>query len=269
VEVFTIANDVRGRLGYTIEADAGLTVDPAEGTLARRQPDEITVTVGADVGEEFSGDVTITAGEEVAVVTVTTCPDFFTMSLGSAEDLLAEVGDKTFLFAPNGETYTATQGDADLASTTGAVDADLGVPVALPAPVALFGTEYDQITVLEDGAVELSNAKTLADHFASPAVSGLRTDLDATATGASVTLLEAADGVVVTYTDIPETGVTDTNTFQIVLYNDGNIELSYEDVTAVSAVIGLSGGGGEVPDCFVESDFSNYAETTAAAKAAL
>lgn len=276
-ETFTVTNGgaTSTTLNYEITVPEGLTIptDQLTGALAGEASAVVEVTVDADVAAEFSADVIVKAGRlQRKKVTVSTCPvQYFTMSFDNNADLVDEVGNKTLTFTPDGDSYTGAQCIAELVDTTDAEAATLGEAVVLPAPVDIYGVPYDQITILEDGAVELSNAsKTgLEDHFANAGVSGLRTDLDAAAAGASVTLLEAEDGVVVTYTDIPETGETDdTNTFQIVLYNDGSIALSYEDVSAESAVIGLSPGG-DVPSCFAESDFSNYEETTPATKAAL
>ncbi|HIJ73735.1 MAG TPA: hypothetical protein HPP83_06505 [Candidatus Hydrogenedentes bacterium] len=271
---FTVDNTGRNisRMSYTVTADEGITVSPTSGRLTgRAAPD--TITVGITAGT--TGTITVNAGTAgTETVTATTAQDYMTMSFDNAVDLAAEVANKTFTFTRQGNnTYKVTQANADFATHTSPTDATLGTAVGLTTAVSLYGQTYNQMTVLEDGAVELGNAaaaaaKTITAHFANPGVSGLRTDLDATATGASVQYEEMTDGVVVTYTDIPESGATATSTFQVVIYTNGNVELSYLNAVAESAVIGLSAGGG-TPTDFVASDFSAAAATTPALKAAL
>ncbi|HIJ64875.1 MAG TPA: hypothetical protein HPP77_02910 [Candidatus Hydrogenedentes bacterium] len=260
-------------LRYSIEADPGITVSPSSGAIRGDGSHTITVSIEPDTTGEIRIRTNGIPFDET--IQVTTAPDYFTMDFDSAVELAAEVANKTFLFSPQHDgTYKATQGDADFAPHIDPVDATpvLGTAIDLTQPVMLYGQTYDRITILEDGAVELGNGggwavtRMLAAHFANPGVSAMRAYLDVSAPGASIRYEEATDGVIVTYTGIPEVGETWRSTFQIVIYTNGAVELTYEDAVAANAVIGLSAGGG-VPDDYVPSDFSNFAETTPALKA--
>jgi hypothetical protein len=55
----------------------------------------------------------------------------------------------------------------------------------------------------------------------------------------------AADRLVVTWLDVPtwETGLSDQNTFQIVLHADGAVEMAYAGVGTPNSVVGIAPGG--------------------------
>ena len=102
----------------------------------------------------------------------------------------------------------------------------------------------------------------LGGHFGSPKVSGLPVDA---LLGGEVSVLQTEEAVVVTYDDVPTKGATpvpgNLNDFQIELFFDGTIRVSYVDADPdASGVIGLSFGNGDgvnPPDGFVESDLTN------------
>jgi hypothetical protein len=66
------------------------------------------------------------------------------------------------------------------------------------------------------------------------------------------------DRVAVTYQNVVKAGTSDANSFQIEMFYDGRIRLTWLDVATTYGVVGLSKGLG-VPTNFHSSDFSAYA----------
>jgi len=64
------------------------------------------------------------------------------------------------------------------------------------------------------------------------------------------------DRAVVTWEDIPEYGTDNSNTFQVAMFYNGNIQLSWRRIDSVGGLVGLSDGLGVPPD-FQETDFSD------------
>jgi len=63
--------------------------------------------------------------------------------------------------------------------------------------------------------------------------------------------------VVVTWAAVPEYNSSSTNTFQVEMYFDGSIQLSWLAVASDDSIVGLSAGLGE-PEDFEPSDLSEY-----------
>lgn len=124
--------------------------------------------------------------------------------------------------------------------------------------VSLYGVNYSTMYIGSNGYITFTAGDTafkatLADHFRLPRVSGLFTDLNPTVGGAvSRKVLE--DRVAVTYTAVVAVGGS-RNTFQIELFFDGRIALSYLSLNALNVVVGLSRGAGLPPD-YYETDLS-------------
>ncbi len=66
---------------------------------------------------------------------------------------------------------------------------------------------------------------------------------------------QLADRAVVTWENVPVFGSGNSNTFQIEMFFDGRIRLSWLGIGADNCIVGLSDGLG-VPDEFEEIDFS-------------
>ncbi len=111
---------------------------------------------------------------------------------------------------------------------------------------------------------------TLGEHFATTQISGL--NVDAADPGAMVSYLQDAQKLIITYENAPTGGAPGFgNDFQIELFFDGRVRISYPSVDpAMTGVIGLSSGlgeGGLPPDDFLQSDLSE--SNTGPLKAAL
>ena len=244
--------------------------------------DKVTVTVTID--REFSeaksaavafasGRIDVTASVGEASVGVTTAPDYFTEDVingGGLEGL-------SLTYTPNGgpSFYEATKTEITEFPTdvtgadTFALDFDVfGDPVRAGLfggeTVSFYGVEYDELFISSDGWISFGEAgnspASLGAHFAVPQISGL--PVDATAPGAKVSYLQDADKLVITYENAPTAGAPGfNNNFQVELFFDGTVQVSYLDVDPViNGVVGLSLGIGvnnQAPVDFLESDLTD------------
>lgn len=131
--------------------------------------------------------------------------------------------------------------------------------ITLTNPVTLYGTSYGSLFVgsngyLTFGAGDTDYTETLADHFDLPRLSALFDDLNPSSAG-TVSYLEFGDRVVVTYEDVPEYNTSNSNNFQIEMFFDGTISVTYLGVAALDGLSGLSAGNG-LPADYVPSDLS-------------
>ncbi|MCP3903035.1 MAG: S8 family serine peptidase [Planctomycetes bacterium] len=126
-------------------------------------------------------------------------------------------------------------------------------------PVLLYGQPYTTAHVGSNGYVTFTAGdndytETLADHFDLPRVSGLFDDLNP-ATGGTVSWKQDAEGIAVTWDAVPEYSSSNANTFQIEMFFNGRIDISWLNVDASDGITGLSAGNG-VPTDYVETDHS-------------
>jgi len=90
-------------------------------------------------------------------------------------------------------------------------------------------------------------------------ISGLYADLSAANEGV-VTGKQLTNRVAVTWLEVSEFSSTAPNTFQIEMFYDGKIRLSWLEIGSRENIVGLSDGLGLSPD-FEETDFSiRYAD---------
>lgn len=130
--------------------------------------------------------------------------------------------------------------------------------------VELYGVEYDQIYINSNGNLtfedpDFTYTESIGAHFAQPRVAALYDDLSPQYNGHYVEQL--ADRVAVTWVNIFE-WYPDTdhlNSFQIEMFFDGRIRITYLRIDALDGIMGLSRGGG-VPGDFFESDMTSYGD---------
>ncbi len=130
--------------------------------------------------------------------------------------------------------------------------------------VRLFGQPYGQVFVGSNGYLtfvtgDTKSFTTAANHFSMPRVSALFADLNPSARG-SVRVQQLADRFVATYSDVPlfVSGVytpQNSHTFQIELFFDGTVRITWQGLFTDSAIVGLSPGTG-VPGNYESDDFS-------------
>jgi hypothetical protein len=229
----------------------------------------------ADSGSLFSCLVSNAYGTVLssnAVLTVSTAPtDWFTELLGTTiSDILAF---KTFTFTPDGSVnfYAVCTGPAVAfptdptggASLTESDDSYARIAVSGGNTVAIYTSRTNVLYVGSNGYLTMNSGDTsltptYASHFSLPRVSALYRDLNPSI-GGTVSWKQLADRIAVTYQAVPIYGsATQTNSFQVELFFDGRIRITYLSLGAPGGLIGLSAGSGQ-PARFVASDFTTYA----------
>ena len=166
---------------------------------------------------------------------------------------------------PHWQLCTVLSGDVWLDTnghtTVQLVDDDASLH-ALPFPFNYAGQTWQDVYIgsngyLTFGTADATYVETLVAHFDRPRISGFFDDLDPSQ-GGRVTAGTGPNGsFVVTWLNVPEYAMPGTsNTIQIVLHPDGVVEMSWPSLTATTAIVGPSAGGG-VPGDFVATDLSN------------
>lgn len=184
---------------------------------------------------------------------------------------LYDLADGTAItFSPGVDSFSVSNSGLPM---DGGIGAGLGLgdddttEVAIGFSFPFLGESYSSIHVNSDGNITLgsgdgsSTART-AGHLVSgpPRIAPLYVDLDPTSGGGSVNADVRGDRVVVTWTGVPQFGVGDSNTFQVVLHSDGTIDMVLQSVAASVGIVGVAEGGGEEP--FNEVDISTDLPTT-------
>lgn len=168
-----------------------------------------------------------------------------------ASDYVACVKDITQLPTDPGGSSRLSLGDDDWESVS---------PVG--ESVSLYGTTYSTFYIGSNGNITFGSgdgdySESMVEHFGLPRICGLFHDLDPTSRG-QVSWKQLADRVATTWQDVPEYGRRNSNTFQIEMFFDGRIQLSWLTVEAQDGIVGLSDGSGWPVD-FMETDLSEYA----------
>src|SRR5207302_639847 len=127
--------------------------------------------------------------------------------------------------------------------------------------VALYRLRTNVFFVGSNGYITFGNGDaTVADsfqaHFNLPRISGLARDYNPEA-GGTISWKQLSNRVAVTFSEVPQYGMADTNSFQIELFFNGVIRLTYLELDTPSGLAGLSEGLG-IPLGFAASDLSNY-----------
>jgi hypothetical protein len=196
-------------------------------------------------------------------------PDFFTELFTTNNDL----DNRTFTWVPsaNVSSYTLCQSPATtlpVDPTGGTVlsltdDSFATVPLTGGQTVKLYGVPYSSVFVGSNGyltftAGESSLGESYATHFNKPRVSALFDDLNPNATGSGkVSYKQLADRLTVTYLNVFEFSTNVPNTFQISMFFDGRITITYLDIGITDGLAGLSGSVTQSVD-FSPSDLSTY-----------
>ena len=117
--------------------------------------------------------------------------------------------------------------------------------------VSLYGQSFSSFYVGSNGYLTFTErdrdfTESVEDHFDTLRVSALFDDLDPRR-GGTISTRELDDRVVITWQDISEYGRSNSSTFQIELYYDGRIRLSWQDLDVRDGLVGLSDGLGDRP----------------------
>lgn len=126
-----------------------------------------------------------------------------------------------------------------------------------------YGTPHTNLFVGSNGYLTFGSGdnqytESLANHFNLPRLSAFFNDLNP-ATAGTVSWKAWSNRVAITYQAVPEYSVASTNTFQIELFSNGTLRITWLDLTAQGGLVGLSRGLGVPPD-YQESTLGGYPE---------
>ena len=194
-------------------------------------------------------------------------PDYNTEIFSSGDDTF-DLSNKSITFTPNSDSSAYTGSIKTISQLPTNVSSGTNIPLVDDSyvlarltgrSVLIFGQSFSQFYVGSNGYITFTEGdrdygESLEDHFDTLRISALFDDLNPTA-GGSVYAVQLSDRVAVTWRDIHEYGSSSTNTFQIEMFWDGRIRLSWLAIAATNGLVGLSEGLG-VPDDFTETDLS-------------
>ncbi|MBW7992636.1 MAG: carboxypeptidase regulatory-like domain-containing protein [Planctomycetes bacterium] len=195
--------------------------------------------------------------------------DYFTEYFSSGEDIF-DLSNRSVMFTPttDGSFYSGSQQEIKQLPTdpAGGKELSLGdddyefVKLDDQATVSIFAHLFQGFYVGSNGYITFfegdnGHSESLSEHFNTGRISGLFEDLNPSG-GGLVSRKQLADRAVVTWENVPEYGSSNSNTFQIEMFFDGRIQISWLTIEAVNGIVGLSTGLG-VPEDFVETDISD------------
>jgi hypothetical protein len=194
--------------------------------------------------------------------------DFLTEQfVSNADPFDLEYTSVTFTPTADGSSYTGSLRSITSLPTNPAGGTDLGlsddiwvrVGFSNNARVKIFNQSFSNIYVGTNGYItftegDTDHSETLEEHFETLRISGVYSDLTIAHSG-SITGKQLSNRVAITWQDVPEFSNTAPNTFQIEMFYDGRIRLSWLEIGSPSNIVGLSNGRG-LPADFVETDFS-------------
>ena len=192
----------------------------------------------------------------------------FTEQFYSGSDVF-DLSYKSIMFTPTtgGSFYSTVIREITNLPTdpTGSTNLDLGddgyilVNLSNEKRVYIYGFSYIRFYIGSNGYITFTRGDTtnydiLINHFNTKRVSCLFQDLDPSQDGA-VRWKQTSDRVAITWQNVPEYVANGTNTFQIEMFFDGRIQLSWLGISTKYCIVGLSRGLG-LPENFEEIDFS-------------
>ncbi len=138
-------------------------------------------------------------------------------------------------------------------------------PLEHGAGFSFYGVEYDRLFVGSNGYITLgvgdaTHQALPSQHFLLPRIAPLMCDLNPEIRG-NIFVIQISDRYVVTFEGVPHydgTGVypaENSHTFQVELFFDGMVRITWLEVSETRAVVGLSNGMG-TPDNFASINLS-------------
>ena len=127
--------------------------------------------------------------------------------------------------------------------------------------VSLYGTSRTNLFVGSNGYITFDSGDseyrgTYTYHFGKPRVSGFFADYNP-GSGGTISVRQLDDRLAATWQNVPEYDTTNSNNFQVELFFDGVIRITWLRIDIPAGVAGLSQGLG-VPAGFAASDLSAY-----------
>jgi|GEM_PF-569140 len=183
-------------------------------------------------------------------------PDFDSGNIAVLHDdgtlvKIFDLDNRTIQFTPNNfGSYSATIGPASFDNTAGtalSLSDNGAAQVDLPFSFNFYGVSRNSVFVNANGNLTFTSgdsdrSPTVGEFIGGqPRIAPLWDDLNPAA-GGSVSVSTAANRIVFTWSNVPEAGRNNSNTFQAVLFNNGAIRLSYSGVATKDGLVGLSNG---------------------------
>ena len=188
--------------------------------------------------------------------------------LGDGDSFDLAYSSVTFTPTSGGTNYIVSLEDITQLPTNPAAGTDIPlgdddyyeVGFSDPVSIRIFNKSFSTFFVGSNGYVTFTQgdwdaSQTLEEHFEILRISGLYCNLAPNVAG-SVKAQYCMNRVAVTWQGVQEYSNTATNTFQIEMFFDGRIRLSWLEINANECIVGLSNGEG-LPDGFVETAFSD------------
>ncbi|MBI9018009.1 MAG: hypothetical protein JEZ07_12190 [Phycisphaerae bacterium] len=190
--------------------------------------------------------------------------DSFTEEFVSDFDL----DNKSIVFTPDNSNsyYSACIMNIDEFPTNPAIGSRVNVGdddfsrISISESIPFYGNEFNEIFIGSNGFITFEQGDTgfpedSTEHFALKRISVLCADLNPE-DGGWINYQALADRIVVSWIGIPEYGYGNSNNFQLELFFDGVIRMSWLQVDSSTVIVGLSNG--TEPVAFSESDMSGY-----------
>jgi hypothetical protein len=219
------------------------------------------------VRDEAGNSTTDDNGGACLTFTTPDPPELYTEIFSEADN---DLDYRSITFVPNGSNdYYSSCGDAAFTlpiDPSGGTSVSLGpnasTQIILSENLLLYGVSYSRVYIGSNGYLTFTSGdfdptETLEDHFNRPRVSALFDKLNPNL-GGTISYKSMADRFVVTWLDIPDNGIaTNSNTFQVEMFLDGRIRMTWLDISSTGGLVGLSGST-SLPGDFFESDFSAF-----------
>ena len=261
-----------------------LIVSPLNGTLAASSSQSITVSVDPSQTASMSDGV-YTANIEISdpydhsqyitVLLALGVKDRLTELFSGSGDNHFDLAHKTITFSPveTDSFYSVCLQDASVfeVDASGATEILLGdddsYEIVLEGNyLPFFGELYSSIYVGSNGYLNFYTgdaefSESLANHFNLPRISAFFDDLAPKDGVTKISYLLDSDKLVVTYENIEEltslgSQTSNLNSFQIQIFFNGIIKITWLDMGASDGLVGLSNG--EFPYDFLESNLNRY-----------
>lgn len=183
-----------------------------------------------------------------------------------------DLANKSLMLTPDGsasyysaciKTITALPTDPARGYTLKMADDDSQLITLGTFSVPFYDANYSSFYVGSNGYITFGSpdyayAESTTSHFNAKRISGLFHDLNPEAGGA-ISVKQLDSKVAITWQDVPEYNGSAGNTFQIELFADGRIRLSWLNIDASIGIVGISQGQG-VPADYLNSNLSNYGQ---------
>jgi len=215
-----------------------------------------------DSGVSTEGGLSETANVSITMV------EYYTELFEASDNDLAY---RTLTFTPDGSSqfYNLCLDDAAsfLTDPTGGAtisltnDDNQQVTLTDAEQVSIYGSSYASFYIGSNGYITFDSGdsdatETLTDHFAVKRVSALFNDLDPSSAGV-VSWKQLTDRAAVTFDNVPQNGMANANSFQIELFFNGTIRITYLNIDSLDNMAGLSAGAG-LADDFLETNLTSY-----------